>query len=137
MNREEGLNVIRVFARWIDFMKDIGRDPIGVDVEHSALLKWMLEGNEPLPKAPPLVHAYPCYELGQGKPVIVHDIFDLDIPGIGHRTVIDGYHDWVLCSAELESHTEDGWVTCALPIYRHVPTGDLYTLTDHTLQKVQ
>lgn len=40
-----------------------------VDMSHSALLRRLLSGKEPLEKPPPKRFSYPCYELGEGEPV--------------------------------------------------------------------
>jgi hypothetical protein len=60
--------------RWLDcvrrengpaVMKELCRNPqqMRIDIEHSALLRRLLQGKEPLSHPPPLTCGYPWYEL--------------------------------------------------------------------------
>lgn len=122
--QKDGYATIAIFGRWLDFMRKLGRDPIGADVDHSALLKRMLDGKDPLPTAPPLMNSYPCYTLGEGLPYLIYDVWECDVPTLGPRVIIEGHHDWVRVDSD------------SLELLKHVPTGDLYSLKDKILQKV-
>ena len=53
--------------RWLRIRADNGKpfpESLGqleVDIDHSALLRRLLSGKEPLPQPPPLKHSYPDY----------------------------------------------------------------------------
>lgn len=71
--------VLRQASRWLEIKEQeeyVGRkrkysdgefSQLRADVSHSALLRRLLSGKEPLEEPPPLEHSYPDYEAVEGK----------------------------------------------------------------------
>ena len=97
------------FKEWLNTCEEAGRRCNGVDAHHSALLRRLLSGKPKLDKAPPKRFSYPCYELGEGKPVHIDSLEDTEgVPSV----VIDQTRAW-------------DWVDKRAGMLRH-KNGDLY-----------
>jgi hypothetical protein len=97
--------VIKQMAEWARTKDNMG---LAADIMHSSLLRRLLRGKQVLPKPPPKRHAYPDYDLAEGKQVEVFELFEDE-----DRVVIDQHGDWT-------------WVNKKKGILRHSPTGALY-----------
>lgn len=111
--------VVRCMSEWISLS---GNCPTDADVVHSSLLRRLLSGKEALDNAPPKRFAYPDYELGEGEPVKVMDVNDIEFGG-RKRVSIDQYVEW--CWQDKENG-----------LLMHLPDGDIYRLDGNILQKV-
>ena len=80
MNTEE---IIEKIGTWVRYWEEQhGEGPRPPDVDHSALLRRLLEGKDPIPFIPPLSYSYPNYELAEGKVQLVHaSAFDAVMKG--------------------------------------------------------
>ena len=93
-------------------MEDEGKgQPRGVDVDHSALIYWLLEGNDPLPQPPPIRYSRPDHRLGRGDKVEIHDFREDN-----GRIIIDQNGNWM-------------WADKDQGIVKFKLTGDLYLYT--------
>jgi hypothetical protein len=104
----------KAMATWIRTAK---RPPTSADVDHSALLRRLLEGKPLLPKAPPLRMSYPWYELGEGQKCELRkdDVYD-NLHGEPNSVVVCQSTAWE-------------WHDKGKQVLRHVPTQELYQLT--------
>ena len=110
---------VRCMSEWISLS---GNCPTSADVDHSSLLRRLLSGKEALDNAPPKRFAYPDYELGEGKPVKVMDVGDIEF-GERKRVCIDQYSGW--CWHDKENG-----------LLMHLPDSSIYRLDGNILQKV-
>lgn len=84
---------VMCFKKYARIRDDNGyRPPSDVDIDHSSLLLRLLSGKEPLPKPPPKRHSYPCYDLGEGKPVRISELWQYDDES--DKVVIDQSPAW-------------------------------------------
>jgi hypothetical protein len=120
MNNEDLVFAIHTFSAWkIIFTKETGREPTAADITHSALLRWMLLGNEPLKHPPPRMYSYPNHELGSGAKVKVVEFYVLDTGQMkeGRNIVINQYLGW-------------RWQDEGDGLLLHVRSGEIYKLTE-------
>jgi hypothetical protein len=67
MEETEQKRILDCVAKWLDIKNKYRGDvTTGPDVQHSALLRRLLEGKEPLPEPPPLMNSYPDYNAVEG-----------------------------------------------------------------------
>lgn len=73
---------IECLLRWLE-LREAGANyrplsnTLRIDVAHSALLRRLLDGKEPLPEPPPKAMSYPWYDLveqGKGEPFEVFEL---------------------------------------------------------------
>lgn len=101
--------------RWLQIREENGISfpnnltQLGVDVGHSALLRRLLEGKEPLPIAPPCTHSYPWYELiedGYGYPMEVWEAPEGFFSTEYQTLIIDQCACWKV----LEKISDNSWI---------------------------
>lgn len=106
---------IGCLLRWLQIREEngIGFPPnlpqFCADVDHSSLLKRLLEGTEPLPIAPPRAYSYPWYQLiedGYGYPLEVWEAPD-NFFSTEYQTLII---DQCACWKVLEKLSENSWI---------------------------
>lgn len=115
MNNDEIEFVLKCFKKYVSVMEDLGSKGITTaDIDHSALLHRLLEGKPMLEKAPPKCFSYPCYDLGEGKPVRIIDI---------HGPYDDAEYGLVI-----EQSKNWKWIDQAIGILQH-KNGDFFKLT--------
>lgn len=101
--------VIEKMSEWVRILNENGHgSPTGADVDHSALLRRLLEGKEAFKNPPPKMFAYPNYKLAEGKEVEIYEINDYN-----DEVLIDQYHKWK-------------WLDKEKGVLEHMPDGDLY-----------
>jgi len=65
--KEDEMEIIVAVVKWIKTAREARENiawlPMATDVVHSALLKRIMDGGEPLPYAPPIAFSYPWYDL--------------------------------------------------------------------------
>jgi hypothetical protein len=91
--------------------------PTEADIDHSALLKRLLEGHPVLPKVPPRGHSYPNYRAAEGKPwtpAEMRRLRDHVATANSKQLVIDQCDDWEIVD-DLQ--------------IRHVPSNTIYKLS--------
>lgn len=72
-------------------------DEFAAEVDHSALLRRLMEGKAPLPNPPPLSHSYPWYELvetGSAVPIEVWEADDRFNAGCDYKALVINQHPW-------------------------------------------
>lgn len=112
---------VRCMSEWIHLS---GICPTDADVSHSSFLRRLLSGKDALDKPPPKRFSYPDYELGEGKPVKVAQVFDTkSFHGNHDRVYIDQYSQW-------------RWQDKENGLLEHLPDGEIYKLEGQILQKV-
>jgi hypothetical protein len=112
LSREQVDACRRAVSAWIQIRNENEHGaPTSADADHSSLLWRLLSGKPPLPFAPPCRFSYPDYELAEGKPVCIHDVWHHP----GGSVVIDQSPEWEPAGENL---------------YRHLPTGEIYRLFD-------
>lgn len=127
LDRDQINFAIRCFAQWVRVREDLNMSVTSADVDHSVLLHRLLSGFPLLEKAPPKRFSYPCYELGDGKEVLIFDISELENYKIFDRKRELLYEGCVVCIDQEASYV---WEDRDKNILRHVPSGDLYQLTN-------
>lgn len=81
---------IDCYKKYYRIREDNGyNSPRDVDIDHSSLLRRLLSGKEPLPKPPPKRYSYPSYDLGEGKPVKISELWEYE-----DMVVIDQSKEW-------------------------------------------
>lgn len=82
---EEQIALCTAVVRWIAIMQENGHAglPSSNDVRHSRLLARLINGQEPLPEAPPVSFGYPWYDLVEqpGPHVCDVEYHRLKLPG--------------------------------------------------------
>jgi hypothetical protein len=68
----------RCVAEWMRICGENNRSCSPADATHSSLLARLLSGGKALPKPPPKSHSYPNYELGEGNPAEIMEIWEKD-----------------------------------------------------------
>ena len=118
---EERLDIQQAVATWIRIKHEEGQGVTEADASHSSLLHWLLAGNQPLPKPPPVIHSRPCHQLALGEPCHLHE-------------APSDFEDKVLIAGNLSWK----WVSKEDGTLEHLPTGDIYQWggETNTLQKV-
>ena len=112
---------LHVFYTWLSLREKNGLDwpyssnKMAVNMSHSALLRRMLDGKDPLPEAPPKRWSYPWYELiesGRAEPKEVWEcdenyaVIPLGEPSpAGARLIID-QHAWEI----IERQGPNKWI---------------------------
>lgn len=93
---EKWLRIKDEVKNWEEKQQCFGPVTINLaDPSHSALLRRLLNGQEPLYKPPPRRYSYPCYDLGEGKEVQVHEVWEReDIDYLKGKVVIDQSRSW-------------------------------------------
>jgi hypothetical protein len=93
-DQEQVLNCVR---RWLRIRNAAGDPQLIADIDHSALLERLLDGQEPLPEPPPRAYSYPWYALIERGELQVDDVSDLA------THIVICQHRW-----EIERRAEDG-----------------------------
>jgi len=109
--------IIKCICQWVRIREEEGHPPVREPiVNHSALLRRLLNGQKPLTKPPPKTFSHPNYELGEGKLVEIMTMIETNLPEIGDCIVIDHDACWM-------------WYDKDKQILIYVPTQELYQLT--------
>lgn len=111
MNLEDKNFATKCMAEFIRIRMDNDRDTFPVDVDHSALLNYLLDGNRPFKNPPPKSYSYPDYKMAEGKEVLVELWEDKSL--FEDRIVINQCKEWE-------------WEDKEKRVLKHLPTGDLY-----------
>lgn len=102
---------IRCMSEWVRIKQDIAEwedhaeNPNGPriyrgasigspDPDHSSLLRRLMSGEKALIKPPPKRYSYPDYELGEGKLVVVSEVWERDIGHLKGKVVVDQSPQW-------------------------------------------
>jgi len=96
LNQEQLSFAVDCMAEWARICEDAGRSTRSVDIDHSALLGYLLRGNRPFKKPPPRRYSCPDYELAEGKEVYIGELWESPIPDplLGKPIVIDQSRSW-------------------------------------------
>ena len=71
-DKSEAMRGVACLVKWLEVREQEGKPfpaslgQLKVDIDHSALLRRLLDGKQPLPHPPPLKHSYPDYEAVEG-----------------------------------------------------------------------
>lgn len=85
MDWQQARPIVLATLRWCQVLSANGRGiPSADDAEHSALLRRLLAGKEPLPDPPPLADRYPWYALVDAGTDTATDVWDA---GDGHLVI--------------------------------------------------
>lgn len=119
---------LRCVDRWLDIRNEyIPSTPAtGADVDHSSLLRRLLNGDEPLPKPPPRRFSYPDYALGMGEPVAIVEFGKLDWAGYDKNILVIDQAQWLI----LEER-DDGSFLLEWPVSK-----EHFELRDKVLQRI-
>ena len=109
---------IKMMSEWARICEDNNRGTSSADVDHSSLLYRLLSGKKALETPPPLRFSYPCYHLGEGKKVEIHNVRDNE-PDL---------HD-VLGEVSIDQNSRWKWDDKESGVLVYVPTGDKYQLS--------
>jgi len=106
LDNEQISFTVQAMETYIAILEQEGhRPPATPDPCHSSLLRWLLEGNEPLPKPPPCLMSRPRHDLATGSVIKLMD------PPI--RTLIAQNERWK-------------WEDIRIGLVRHLPSDTLY-----------
>lgn len=120
---------IKQICRWMNTCEDNERHVASsADVSHSSLLYRLLKGLPLLEKAPPKRFSYPCYELAEGKEVAISEVRE----NSGAR-----WADFDNIVVVVDQGAEYMWHDKDRQILQHVPTGDLYQLSEREVTITQ
>lgn len=140
MDLKESFEVISIFLRWMEIcqennrssVKDIDLNHLRNDVDHSSLLRRMLEGKEPLPKAPPKAFSSPIYNLADtgryipfGVKFYPEGLMGIDIPSV----VID-QSIWNIIEKNSDEYYVIEWPKDVGSRYKLTLINDVWTLTN-------
>jgi len=99
---------IEILIKWLQVREEFEEgfelttiDQLKADIDHSALLERMLDGEVPLPKPPPRAFSCPWYSLvdeGYGRPYEVEEIDD--------KTLLIDQDTWTI----LEERSFESWI---------------------------
>jgi hypothetical protein len=121
---------IKQICRWMNTCEDNERHVISsADVSHSSLLYRLLKGLPLLEKAPPKRFSYPCYELAEGKEVAISEVHE------NSGAVWADFDNVVV--VVVDQGAEYMWHNKEKQVLRHVPTGDLYQLSEREIAITQ
>ena len=70
---EQAMFAMIQVGEWLRIKEDQGQQTNSPDATHSSLLHWLLKGNKPLPKPPPVLYSRPCHALASGETITLHD----------------------------------------------------------------
>jgi len=126
LNKEQQNFAMWCVTTWIELCEDNGIQCVNSpDADHSALLQYLLRGNAPFEKPPPLAYSYPWYSIVEGnKEMIELDELEDEVKKtfeFGDVTIRQNPHwDW--------EDKEKGILKFAL-------TDDLYQFTPATVEE--
>jgi len=123
MNREQIDFATKCMSEWASILEQNSLGgPTSADVDHSALLHYLLAGNRPFEKPPPKRYSYPCYALAEGKSVFVSDLWEDTMLSDYPSVVIDQSRAW-------------DWKDKEQGILEH-QNGDLYKFREGTAEEI-
>lgn len=125
LNQEQLNFAVKCMSEWTRICEDNDRSirPGSVDIDHSALLGYLLRGNRPFEKPPPLRYSYPCYALAEGKEVRIGELWGCGSgEGEEFKIVIDQTRAW-------------NWHNKEKGILVH-KDGDLYKFREGTAEEI-
>lgn len=83
--------LLRIFQRWLKirayFLEGqdalVKAEQLGPDMDHSTLLRRLMEGKQPLPLPPPKSYSYPWYTLVEKGEAVILERFVNRVPAMG------------------------------------------------------
>lgn len=101
----------KMVCKWMNVCEDNNRGTSSADVDHSALLRRLLQGGKPHANPPPKRRSYPAWSLVEQEEIEIQDFYESDL-GIEdkEKIVVDQHreYEWVDKEKKIIKHTRLG-----------------------------